>query len=151
MFVCLGNICRSPLAHAVFEDMAAKEGLDIFTESSGTGAWHAGEPADDRMRATAREHGVSITHRARRFQPSDLDDYDLIIPMDKGNLRDIKAYAQPRHAGKIHLMREWDPQGGREVPDPWYGGIDGFEKVYAIVERSCRALVEDIKSRQDNS
>ncbi|MDC7231839.1 MAG: low molecular weight phosphotyrosine protein phosphatase [Spirochaetales bacterium] len=145
MFVCLGNICRSPLAHAVFEDMAAREGLDVFTESCGMGAWHVGEPADARMRRTAKDRGVTINHYARRFEPSDLDEYDLIIPMDRSNMKDLKRYARPEHMDKIHLMREWDPEGGTEVPDPWYGGPEGFETVYDIVERSCRALVDDLK------
>jgi low molecular weight protein-tyrosine phosphatase len=147
MFVCLGNICRSPLAHAVFEHRAAGEGLDIFTESCGTGAWHVGEPADARMRSTAKGHGVSINHYARRFQPSDLDEYDLIIPMDKANFKDIQRYAGPEHKDKIHLMREWDPEGGTDVPDPWYGGPEGFETVYEIVDRSCRVLVDELNEK----
>jgi len=144
MFVCLGNICRSPLAHAVFDKRASEAGLNIQTESCGTGAWHVGEPADARMRKTAGEHGVIITHHARQFQPADLDDYDLIIPMDKGNLRDLKKYARPEHLEKIRLMREWDPQGGTEVPDPWYGGPEGFETVFEIVDRSCEVLVQEL-------
>ena len=147
LFVCLGNICRSPLAHAVFETMADREGLDIFVESCGTGSWHTGEPADSRMRSTAREHGVIIDHLARRFQPSDLDEYDLIVPMDKINLKDLKRYMHPEHRDKVVLLRDWDPEGPGEVPDPWYGGPEGFETVYTIVERSCSALLEDVKSR----
>lgn len=145
MFVCLGNICRSPLAHAVFEDMARRQELDVFTESCGMGAWHVGEQADSRMRKTAESHGVELNHLARRFQPSDLDEYDLIIPMDRENLKDIKKYAGDQHKDKIRLLREWDPEGGREVPDPWYGGPEGFETVYEIVERSCRVLVDELK------
>ena len=147
MFVCLGNICRSPLAHAVFETMVNDLELDIEVESCGMGAWHVGEPADSRMRSCAAGHGVNINHYARRFNPSDLDDYDLIIPMDKSNLKDIKRYAKPEHMKKIHLMREWDPEGGTEVPDPWYGGPDGFETVYSIVERSCAVLVDELKEK----
>ena len=143
----MGNICRSPLAHAVFEDMAAGEGVDVFVESCGMDAWHVGEPADSRMRETAGKHGVRINHYARKFQPSDLDDYDLIIPMDKGNLRDLKRYMQPEHEDKVVMMRDWDPQGPGEVPDPWYGGPEGFETVYTIVERTSRALLEDVKKR----
>jgi len=145
MFVCLGNICRSPLAHAVFESVAREEGLDVFVESCGTGNWHVGEPADSRMRKTAKEHGVVIDHHARQFQPSDLDDYDLIIPMDKGNLRDLKKFARPEHQEKIHLLREWDPDGGTEVPDPWFGGPEGFETVFDIVDRSCRVLAASLQ------
>lgn len=145
MFICMGNICRSPLAHAVFDDMAAREGLDVFTESCGMGAWHVGEPADPRMRRTAKDHGVTVNHHARQFNPSDLDEYDLLIPMDKGNLRDMEPFLKPEHREKVHLMREWDPEGGTEVPDPWYGGPEGFETVYRIVERSCRVLVDELK------
>ncbi len=146
----MGNICRSPLAHAVFENMARQEGLDIFVESCGMGAWHVGEPADSRMRKTASRHGVNIDHLARRFQPSDLDEYDLIIPMDKSNLKDLKRYMKPEHQEKVVLMREWDPQGPGEVPDPWYGGPEGFETVFTIVERTSRALLDDVKQRMAN-
>lgn len=147
MFICMGNICRSPLAHAVFEQMTEQEGLDIFTESCGMGAWHVGEPADGRMRRTAKDHGVIINHNARHFQPSDLDNYDLLVPMDKGNLKDLEPFIKPEHRDKVHLMREWDPEGGTEVPDPWYGGPEGFETVYRIVERSCRVLVDELKEK----
>jgi len=147
MFVCLGNICRSPLAHAVFEKKAADAGLDMIVESCGMGAWHVGEPADARMRRTAQSHGIIINHSARPFNPSDLDDYDLIIPMDMSNLKDLKRYARSEHLDKIHLMREWDPQGGTEVPDPWYGGPEGFDTVFEIVDRSCDVLVHDLKDR----
>ncbi|QEN07115.1 low molecular weight phosphotyrosine protein phosphatase [Oceanispirochaeta crateris] len=145
MFVCLGNICRSPLAHAVFQQRAEEEGLNVFVESCGTGAWHIGEPADSRMRRTAQDHGVVINHLARKFQPSDLDEYDLIIPMDRSNRKDLLTHARPVHQEKIHLMREWDPQGGQDVPDPWYGGPEGFETVYDIVDRSCRVLIDQLK------
>ena len=147
MFVCLGNICRSPLAHAVLEDMAGQENLDIFVESCGMGAWHIGDPSDPRMRRTAAGHGVRIDHYARRFQPSDLDDYDLIIPMDRENKNELLAYSNEGNRDKIILMRNWDPEGPGEVPDPWFGEDDGFETVYTIVERSCRKLLEDIKNR----
>ena len=147
MFVCLGNICRSPLAHAVFEDLVEKEGLPVETESCGMGSWHVGEPSDGRMRRTAAGHGVNISHYARAFRPSDLDEYDLVIPMDRQNLKDLKRYARSEHMDKIHLMREWDLEGGVEVPDPYYGGDQGFENVYDIVERSCRSLIADLKQR----
>lgn len=147
LFVCLGNICRSPLAHAVFDTMAKNEGLDLFVESCGTGSWHTGEPADSRMRQTAKSHGVTIDHLARRFQPSNLDEYDLIIPMDQNNLNDMAGYIKAEHQDKVVLLRDWDPQGPGEVPDPWFGGPEGFEIVYTIVERSCRALLDDLKSK----
>lgn len=147
LFVCLGNICRSPLAHAVFESMAKAEGENLFVESCGTGSWHTGDPADSRMRQTAKSHSVTIDHLARRFQPSDLDEYDLIIPMDQSNLNDLERYIRPEQREKIHLLREWDPEGPGEVPDPWFGGPEGFETVYTIVERSCRVLLEDVKSK----
>ncbi len=146
MFVCLGNICRSPLAHAVFEKRAFEAGLDIKVESCGTGAWHVGEPADSRMRRTAESHGVTINHLARKFQPSDLKEYDLIIPMDKANRKELQRVADAEQLKKIRLMREWDPKGGAEVPDPWYGGPEGFETVFEIVDRSCAALVDELLS-----
>ena len=147
LFVCLGNICRSPLAHAVLQNMAEREGVDLFIESCGMGSWHVGEPADSRMRQTAKKHGVVIDHLARRFQPADLDEYDLIIPMDDDNYRDLKRYMEPEHEDKVHLLREWDPVGPGAVPDPWYGGPEGFETVYTIVERSCRSFLEEIMKR----
>ncbi len=148
MFVCLGNICRSPVAHAVFEDLVRQEGLDdrISVESSGTGAWHLGEPADSRMRRTARKHGVTIDHRARAFSPADFREYDLILAMDRQNYRDIMSRGSAEDREKVRMFRDFDPAGSGDVPDPYYGGPEGFEDVYRIVERTARALLDEIRT-----
>ena len=150
MFICSGNICRSPLAHAVLEDLVQQKGLEdrIFVESSGTGAWHVGEPADSRMRRTSAGHGVTINHRSRQLCRQDIGDYDLLLTMDGHNHRDTLALCRngPERE-KVRMFREFDPRGGGDVPDPWYGGIDGFETVWTIVERTCDALLQEVRRR----
>ena len=152
MFVCMGNICRSPLAHAVFDSIAKKNNAaNIFeTESSGTIAYHVGEPADARMTQTAATHGISIIHRARHFKREDLSNYDLILAMDHSNHSDIMGLAdrKPEHARKVLMLRQFDPHGSEadDVPDPYYGGAMGFENVFQIVERSCRQLFKEIEN-----
>jgi protein-tyrosine phosphatase len=150
LFVCLGNIIRSPLAENLFLHLASQAGLaDKYTvDSAGTGSWHVGEPPDPRMRSTAAEHGVPVNGSARQFRVSDFDRFDLIVAMDLQNRADLTAMA--RHDGdraKIRLLREFDPQGGPQaaVPDPYYGGRAGFENTYQIVERSVRGLLEHLE------
>jgi protein-tyrosine phosphatase len=148
-FVCLGNIVRSPLAENLFLHQAEQTGVsDRFeVDSAGTGAWHVGEPPDSRMQRVAAIHGLKYTGRARQIRPHDLEDFDLIIAMDRENLSDLKRLVRSPEAGqKIRLLREFDPFGGPQagVPDPYYGGIDGFEEVYQIVERSTQKLLEAI-------
>lgn len=152
MFVCTGNICRSPLAHAVFEDLVHRAGRqgEFEVESSGTTAYHVGEPADARMRKTARQHGVDINHRARHFSAYDFEEYDLILAMDNQNLANIKRQApDSTAANKVRLFRDFDPaaQPGSEVPDPYYGGAEGFERVYTMVERTCRELLAALNGK----
>ena len=159
MFVCMGNICRSPLAHAVFQDLVDARGLraTILVESSGTDAYHTGEQADRRMRETAARHGTHIDHRALHLSPRHLAEYDLIVAMDQANLRGIERLAQGRSEllAKVHLLREFEPNRAAEaavegVPDPYYGGADGFETVYAIVSRCCAVLLEWVLERIDD-
>jgi len=145
-FVCLGNICRSPLAEGVFRDLVEQSGLEDFFEivSSGTGGWHVGEQADARMRQTAERHGLSLEeHRADQFQEDDLPAFDHIFTMDKSNLKDVLALdGDDAYGHKVRLFREFDPEPGNyQVPDPYYGGEDGFEKVYEIVDRTARMLL----------
>ncbi|MFP4330942.1 MAG: low molecular weight protein-tyrosine-phosphatase [Alkalispirochaetaceae bacterium] len=147
MFVCLGNICRSPLAQGVFVSLAREAGVaaQFEVESSGLGSWHTGEQVDRRMRATAASHGIDLDHRARQIAAEDLERYDLIIVMEPGQKQELQRLLRdPGAAKKIRVFREWDPVGGAnaEVPDPYYGGDSGFERVYAIVERTCRALLD---------
>lgn len=146
MFVCMGNICRSPLAEGVFRHLVREAGLDGQFEiaSSGTGAWHVGQAPDHRMRRTAARHDISLDGQvAQRFERADLKDFDHIYVMDRENRRGVLALVRrEQDREKVALFRDFDPQpGDRQVPDPYYGGAEGFEEVYRIVERTARALL----------
>jgi protein-tyrosine phosphatase len=144
--VCLGNICRSPMAHVVLEAALADAGLfdRVTVVSSGTGSWHVGEPMDSRAAAELSEAGYDASrHRARQFDASWLD-LDLVLAMDATNLADIRALAPPGvDPSRVRLFRDFDPEAGpgAEVPDPWHGGRQGFIDVLAMVERTCEHLV----------
>lgn len=149
-FVCLGNIVRSPLGENMFRHLAQQAGVGARYEvdSAGTGAWHVGEAPDRRMRQVAARRGFKYDGRARQFQQRDFDRFDLIIAMDPENRANLRRLARtPEDEAKIHLMREFDPHGSPNaaVPDPYYGGIDGFEEVYDIVERSCQGLLSALE------
>jgi len=149
MFVCTGNICRSPLAHTVLEHMVNEKGLKegVFIDSSGTGAWHVGEKADPRMRQIALNHGIRITHRSQKLKYSDIADFHLLLVMDHDNLRDALALCRSNdERKKVRLFRDYDTQGEGDVPDPWYGGMEGFEEVWNIVHRVCENLIGRILS-----
>lgn len=153
-FVCLGNICRSPLAEGIFREKVQARGLDdaFEIESSGTGDWHVGSKADGRMRSTAKGHGLSIEdHRASQFRASDLEAYDHIFAMDKSNLKDVLYLDQDdQYSGKVRLFRELDPEPGNyQVPDPYHGGEQGFERVYSIVDRTAEVLLERLIEEYD--
>lgn len=143
LFLCLGNICRSPLAEGLFQRLVDDAGLggSIEVASAGTGPWHVGEPPDRRMQATAARHGVDLSRlRGRQLSPSDLDYFDYILAMDGDNLRGARALGSPR--GTVERFRSFDPEpGDGDVPDPYYGGGDGFERVYETVDRTTRALL----------
>ena len=144
LFVCLGNICRSPLAEGYFRaatEVAAATSR-FSCESRGTGGWHQGEGADSRTSANARKHGLDLSsHRARQVTVEDLQSFDLIVAMDRRNLRDLQQLA-PGLSEKIFLLRDYDPEDtGRDVPDPYQGGVEGFETVYQIVSRCCDAFL----------
>lgn len=145
MFVCLGNICRSPLAKALFEKHVCEMGLqDLFhIDSAGTSSNHAGEHADSRTLQNARKNGLVFQHTAKQFTRDHLEYFDMIVVMDRSNERNVKSLAtDSQHHAKVHLMRQWDPEGHEEdVPDPWYGGPEGFEKVFQILERSTAELL----------
>lgn len=154
MFVCLGNICRSPLAAVVFRDAVRKAGLEdrIEVHSSGTGDWHVGEPADRRMRRTAERYGLSLeAHRGRQFAREDLAAYDHVFVMDKSNLHDVLFLdADDQYGHRVRLFREFDPEpGDYQVPDPYYGGERGFDEVYAIVSRTSERLLERLIEEHD--
>lgn len=151
-FVCLGNIVRSPLAKALFMQQVVSARKQEFYEAdaAGTGDWHLGETPDARMQRTAARHGLIYDHRARQITSQDLDKFDLIIAMDRNNRNDLLAMARSdEQRRKIHLLREFDPQGGQNasIPDPYYGGLDGFEDVYQMVVRSVTGLFNTLESK----
>jgi len=150
LFVCMGNICRSPSAEAVFKGMAMKEGLigKFEIDSAGTGAWHAGEPADKRMQKHAVKRGYNLTSIARKFDPeTDFDRHDMVVAMDDENVLALKNMA--RNEGDLKKIRkmtdfskEWSYD---EVPDPYYGGEEGFELVLDLLEDACEGLLDEMK------
>ena len=148
LFVCLGNICRSPLAEGVFLHLAREAGLEatLRVDSAGTGAWHAGEAADPRSREVAERKGIVLESRARQVRAQDFHDFDVIVAMDRSNLQDLEAIRPGEGArARLVLMRDYDPEpGDREVPDPYYGGPDGFDQVFEMVHRSARGLLDEI-------
>lgn len=148
LFVCLGNICRSPMGEGallhVLDEREMRDGYIV--DSAGTSAYHVGEKADARMRDTAQQHGVVLTSRARQVTHQDFADFDLILAMDKSNYSNLMelAHDHGHDGGNVVLLRDFDDQArGADVPDPYYGGADGFEEVYQIVMRCCNNLVND--------
>ena len=153
MFVCMGNICRSPLAEAVFHKMISENNLHdkYLSDSSGVTGYHIGERADHRMRETASGHGVIINHRAKKLTQKHIREYDLVLAMDYSNMQEIKQIAgNIFNSEKIKMFRDFDPvqNDGKEVPDPYYGCPKGFDNVYTIVERTCKSLL-DIMEKQN--
>lgn len=143
LMVCLGNICRSPLAEGIMKQKARKAGLDWTVDSAGTGHWHAGDPPDHRSIATARQKGIDITdQRARQFRQNDFDTFDLIFAMDPQNLRDVLRLAgNETHRAKVELiLNQTYPGKDRAVPDPYYDD-DGFEEVFQLLDEACEAFV----------
>ena len=150
-FVCLGNICRSPTAEGIMLALVQAAQLEAFIkiDSAGTSAFHAGERADRRSRAAAEAHGVDLPSRARQFVAADFERFDYIIAMDTSNKRNICALSQnPTDIDKVHLMCDFDAQSpkGSSVPDPYYGGEEGFEHVFQLCQRACDGLLTQIKA-----
>lgn len=147
LFVCLGNICRSPAAEAIFQKIAEKKQLPVEVDSAGTSAWHSGEKADARMRRHAKERGYYITSLSRKVQPSDFDDFDMIIAMDDNNYFDLKSMAQNiEHEKKIFRIGDFFNHSGYDyIPDPYFGGDEGFKLVIDLLEKGSRGLIEHIK------
>jgi protein-tyrosine phosphatase len=150
LFVCLGNICRSPLAECVFRHLARERGAEHLFEidSAGTSGYHAGDPPDRRSVATARARGVEVVGRSRQLSRRDLTRFDLIVAMDEENLSGIDRLIRKYGARvRLHRLREWDPEPDmRDVPDPYFGGPGGFDEVHDIVQRSCAALLDELLS-----
>lgn len=147
LFVCLGNICRSPLAEGLFLAHLDARGLTerFVVDSAGTGDWHAGDPPDPRMRQTAARHGVELTSRARQVRRKDFDTFDWIVPMDAQNHSDLLELGAP--ADRTRRLLSFDSAADRDdVPDPYYGADDGFELVYRLVDRATAALLDELDS-----
>lgn len=152
-FVCLGNICRSPTAEGIFQHLINDRGLEAYFEvdSAGTSAYHIGESANSKSQRTANKYGITLHSKARQFEPFDLDYFDLILAMDNENLNNVHHMADEDHSHKIGRMRDFDPNpGDGQVPDPYYGGTQGFENVFNIVKRSCEQLLDELESYIDD-
>lgn len=152
LFVCMGNICRSPLAQGVFEDVLRREGLsgEVFVDSAGTGPWHVGEPPDARAQKSARLRGLDLgSQRARRVTPDDCRSFDYVLTMDEENYRMVSALCRGSAVVRPFLDFAADSPE-REVPDPYYGGPDGFERVLDLIEAASEGLLEDIRQRHLN-
>ena len=151
LFVCMGNICRSPTAHGVFRQLVRDAGLEpvIEIDSAGTHAYHVGEPPDERARRTAQARGVDIADlRARRAEADDFHYYDLILAMDQDNYHSLARICPRGMERKLALLMDFAPAlRRREVPDPYYGGAQGFDQVFDMVEAAARGLLDDIAKR----
>lgn len=143
LFVCLGNICRSPLAEAAFREAAARAGVDVTADSAGTADYHIGEQPDPRSIATAKRYGIDISHyRGRQLAVEDFDRFDWIVGMDRSNMRDIERLRPANSRAKVAMLMDLVPgREGAEVADPWYGGEDNFICTWEDVSRGAEALV----------
>lgn len=154
LFVCLGNICRSPTAQGIFEYKLRQAGLelqvDIELDSAGTSDWHIGRPPDPRSQAFAQRHGVDLsTQRARQVSPADFADFDRIYAMDRANLAELQRIAPPNTRAHVALVMSLAPDYGvDEVPDPYYGGDHGFEQVIDMLSVAAERLVEELVRQQ---
>jgi protein-tyrosine phosphatase len=152
LFVCMGNICRSPTAEGVMRRLVEEAGLAdrVELDSAGTGTWHIGNPPDARATDAARRRGVALGGTARQVLPDDFERFDLLIAMDRRNARELLALAPDDEAAeKVRLLREFDPAADDlDVPDPYYGGDDGFETVLDMVEAACRGLLDEIRAAE---
>jgi protein-tyrosine phosphatase len=144
LFVCLGNICRSPLAEGALRAEAQRHRLDLIVGSAGTGNWHAGEPPDERAVAVAARNGVDITAlRARQVTRADFARFDHIVALDHANLKDLRRLAPADGTARLSLLLDWVPgRQGQAVADPWFGEAEGFDATWADVTAAARAMVE---------
>lgn len=153
LFVCLGNICRSPLAEGIFLKIIRDRNLEhkYGADSCGTAAYHIGEKPDYRAIKTAKQHGINLNHSARQIQSIDFDYFELILVMDRANLNNTLRIASPTNKHKIKLLRDFEPSsfGDAEVPDPYYGGQSGFEEVFTIAYRCCENLIKQLENKSN--
>lgn len=150
LFVCMGNICRSPTAEGVFRHVVNESGLEgkIHVDSAGTHAYHVGEPPDRRAQAAAERRGISLADiRARRVRETDYAEFDYVIAMDRLNLHMLTEQADEQFHERLSLFLEYGSGDENEVPDPYYGGAAGFERVLDLVEEASRRLLETLRSR----
>jgi len=149
LFVCLGNICRSPLAEAIFIHKIKEKGLEtqFSADSCGMANYHIGHSPDTRTIRNAIKNGVQMRHLGRQFSSVDFDAFDVILPMDKSNLNNILQLSNDAsHLKKVKLVREYDPNGQGEVPDPYYGTDKDFQEVFDILDRTIENLIDELKT-----
>jgi protein-tyrosine-phosphatase len=144
LFVCLGNICRSPMAEAVCRHLVQQraDADDWLIDSAGTGAWHVGEGPDRRTIAVCKQHGIPIGGSARKVRADDFNHFDHVLAMDTDNLANLHCF---KGSAQVGLLGDYDPQGEREIGDPYYGGNDDFQQIYQQVRRSCEAFLASLK------
>jgi protein-tyrosine phosphatase len=154
LFVCLGNICRSPTGEGVMRHLLREEGLEdaVELDSAGTGDWHVGHAPDPRATAAAKGRGIALEGAARQVTAEDFEAFDLLIAMDRANHADLLALAPDDDAReRVRLLREFDPEsattGDLDVPDPYYGADDGFAEALDIVTRACEGLLDEVRAR----
>ena len=152
LFVCLGNICRSPTAEGVLRAIAARDypKMQIEVDSAGTADYHVGEPPDRRTVAAARRRGYDLAGlRARLVQPADFERFDLVLAMDRANLAELESRRPPSATSRLELFLEFAPDTGvAEVPDPYYGGVEGFERVLDLCEAAARGLLTQLEKER---
>lgn len=150
LFVCLGNICRSPAAEGIFRQKAAQAGLEVYVDSAGTGAWHVGKAPDHRMVRAAARRGIDLSKlQAREVDPADFYEFDFILAMDLSNQSDLFAVAPGNRDADIRLFLDFSEGPEREVPDPYYGGNDGFERVLSLLEDACDGFLRHLENEDD--
>ncbi|WP_018984839.1 low molecular weight protein-tyrosine-phosphatase [Salinimonas chungwhensis] len=148
LFVCLGNICRSPTAEAVFRQKAKEAGISVGIDSAGTHGYHIGNPPDKRSQAAGKAKGYDFTGiSCRKVAASDFEKFDYVLAMDKSNFENLKKVSEPAYHEKIKLFLDFADSTYDEVPDPYYGGKKGFELVLELIEQASEGLIEDIKSK----
>ena len=154
LFVCSGNICRSPTAEGILRALAAQEGLAhaVEVESAGTGDWHVGEPADPRTRATALARGIALEGRARQVRAADFDRFDYVLAMDRGHLLELERLSGGRaRRAVVARFLDFHPEhgGDGDVSDPYYGGEHGFDDVFELCHAACRSLLRHLREHHD--